>query len=950
MSTHHGVERDVTERRLAKIARRQADEHSRHFRALFEGAPSCHLALSTDEFRIMEVSDAYLKATMTTRESIVGRRLFDVFPDNPEDPTADGVKNIRASLERVKITGQTDVMAVQRYPIRRPTAEGGAFEERFWSPVSCPLFGARGKLCRIIHRIEDVTEYVRRKSQAGGNGVRESREEQLEIDIVLRSQELKRAYEQQAQSQAILRIAGQVAKVGGWVYSVAAQTLTWSDETAAIHEEPDGFSPSLENALNYHAPEDRERIGRMFNACLLQGTSFDVETQMTTARGRRVWVRSIGEAARDASGEITHVQGAFLDLSDQKASEEKIHTLARRLVDTLDSLGDAFFTVDREWRFTYLNTEAERLLHRTRGDLLGRNLWEEFKEAVGTTSDHEYRRAIAEGVTVSFEQFYPPLNRWLEAQAHPSREGLAVYFRDVTERRENREALRESESRLREQAALLDKANDAILVRDLDHHILYWNRSAERLYGWTAAEAMGRSIKDLLYTDPTSFEIATETTLLKGEWAGELEQTTKDRQVLIIEGHWTLVRDDHGAPKSILAINTDITQRKKLEGQFLRAQRMESLGALAGGIAHDLNNALAPVLMLISSMREVERDLTLHEDLCTVESCVQRAADMVRQLLTFARGDDGRRGKIDLRKIGLEIQKIVTDTFPKDITFRMNLPSTVWKVNVDATQIHQVLTNLCVNARDAMPQGGILNVTIEQVVLDEIYAGMNLEARPGPYVLLRVEDSGVGMPPGVLDRIFEPFFTTKETGRGTGLGLSTAHAIVRNHGGFIHVYSEVGTGTRFEVYLPADVSARTSEEAAIELSTLPRGNGQLVLVIDDEEAIRTVASRTLERYGYRALLACNGAEAISLYVQHRGEIAVVLTDMAMPVMDGPATIVALKSLNPKVRIIGSSGLNANGHVAKAAGAGVQHFVPKPYTAETMLKVLKKILSEPTDGD
>ena len=265
------------------------------------------------------------------------------------------------------------------------------------------------------------------------------------------------------------------------------------------------------------------------------------------------------------------------------------------------------------------------------------------------------------------------------------------------------------EERLLEQATLLDKAHDAIMVRSLTHHILYWNQSAERLYGWPAAEAMGHAITDIIHADPLAFAAAHGAMHATGEWRGELEKRTKDGRTLIIEGHWTLVRDDHGRPKSVLVIDTDITARKDLEAQFLRAQRMESVGALAGGIAHDLTNALTPILVTVSALREERGDAALSEDLALIESCALRGSDMVRQLLSFARGSEGRRHKIDMVVLVEELRKIVRDTFPKNIKFHTNATGQPCQVNADATQIHQLLTNLFVNARDAMPHGGNLS-------------------------------------------------------------------------------------------------------------------------------------------------------------------------------------------------------------------------------------------------
>jgi len=266
-----------------------------------------------------------------------------------------------------------------------------------------------------------------------------------------------------------------------------------------------------------------------------------------------------------------------------------------------------------------------------------------------------------------------------------------------------------------------------------------------------------------------------------------------------------------------------------------------------------------------------------------------------------------------------------------------------WAILGDPTQIHQLLTNLCVNARDAMPNGGVLTLAIEGVVVDDAYAEMSAGTPPGQYLRVRVEDTGSGMTPEVRDRIFEPFFTTKPLGKGTGLGLSTCHAIARNHGGFILVSSELGKGSCFDVHLPAEVPINVPGEAASTRAVLPRGRGELVLVVDDEEAIRKLARRTLERYGYRVLVAANGVEAIALYTANAGGIAAVLTDMSMPIMDGPTTIVALKAIDPSVRIIGSSGLGADGQAAKAHTLGVTHWVPKPYTAEVLLQMLRAVI-------
>ena len=499
-----------------------------------------------------------------------------------------------------------------------------------------------------------------------------------------------------------------------------------------------------------------------------------------------------------------------------------------------------------------------------------------------------------------------------------------------------------AEQKIREQAALLDVATDAILVRDLENQILFWNKGAERLYGWKALDALGKNASDLWNQENLpEFKEAQNTLANIGSWQGELHQVTKSGKEIIVESRWTLVRDFEEKPKSILVVNTDITQKKQLEAQFLRAQRMESIGTLASGIAHDLNNVLAPILMtaqLLETQFDVPRSKRLLPILVTN---AKRGAALVKQVLSFARGLEGERTIVQVKHLILEIKHIATETFPKSIEIYTDIPQYLWTVSGDATQLHQVLMNLCVNARDAMPQGGTLSISAENLFIDENYARMNLDATVGPYIVITVADTGTGIPPEILDRIFEPFFTTKELGKGTGLGLSTVVGIIKSHGGFVNVYSEVGRGTQFKVYLSAVEAMETQEAEELEM---PSGHGELILVVDDEAAICETTKTSLETYNYKVLTASDGIEAVALYVQHREEISLVLVDMMMPSMDGPTTIRTLQKINPLVKIIAVSGLTSSDKVAAAASAGVKTFLEKPYTAKELLQTINEVLT------
>ena len=498
-----------------------------------------------------------------------------------------------------------------------------------------------------------------------------------------------------------------------------------------------------------------------------------------------------------------------------------------------------------------------------------------------------------------------------------------------------------SQQKIREQAALLDIATDAIIVRSLEDKILFWNKGAERLYGWQVEEVLDRNANWLLYEEeslPQLQQVQSEL-FQTGEWQGELHQVTNADKEIIVYSRWTLVRDRDEKPKSILVVNTDITEKKQLEAQFLRAQRLESIGTLASGIAHDLNNVLAPILMTAQLLETQLHDERSQRLLPIVVANAKRGAALVKQVLSFARGLEGTYATLQVRHLIAEIRQIANQTFPKSIEIYTDLAPNLWAVSGDATQLHQVLMNLVVNARDAMPNGGTLSISAENFFIDENYARMQLEAKVGPYILITVVDTGVGMSAEIKERIFEPFFTTKELGKGTGLGLSTVMGIVKSHGGFVNVYSEIGKGTQFQVYLPAVETMETLVERKQNPSP---GNGELILVVDDEAAIREATKTSLETYNYKVLTASDGIEAIALYAEHRDRITLVVVDMLMPAMDGSTTIRTLQKINPQIKIIATSGLASKEHL-DLVDTGVKTFLSKPYTAQDLLQSITKVL-------
>jgi PAS domain S-box-containing protein len=1022
------------------------------------------------------------------------------------------------------------------------------------------------------------------------------------------------ARERLAETVALLRIAGKVAHLGGWTIQLPGRMLTWSDETCAIHDLPAGYKPTLDEGLGYYPVEYRAHVLQCMDTCERDGTGYDFEVPKITATGRRIWVRSIGEAVRDADGRIVGLQGAFQDVSTRRNAEQALRDSEAEFRALAESMPQMVWMTRPDGWNTYFNQRWVEYTGLSLEDSYGhgwntpfhpddrQRAWDAWQQAIAggdynvecrlCRADGSYRWMLVRGLpqrdsaghTVKWigtctdiddlkqaqeaalrsegvqralaaeleterarligAQAVASIGSWETDMAtlatvwsaethrifetapghfHPTHAGFvqlvhpedraavndafarsrehcssgAIEHRllmsdgrikfveerwrivcgeqgeparaigtcqDMTERRHAQEAIRV-------QAHMLDQIGQAVIATDTEGRITYANRCAGELYGWGPGEMLGRVITEVTVPQATlgqGQEIMAR--LQRGEtWSGEF--LVQSRQGRVFPAHVTdsPVLDERGHLIGIIGISTDITARRQaedearkkdtlirmagrlthtggwaidvpgehvfwsdelfdivdvprgrmppladalalypdpwrdkivsaiqacrqdgtafdleaeiltakgarkwvrvsaeagrdangtitrvhgafqditehrhLEQQYLRAQRMESIGTLASGIAHDLNNVLAPILLSIGLLHEDELDAERLETLATIEASATRGAGMIGRLLSFARGADGRREDVRVPPLVRDLATIVRDTFPKNITFDYHLSPDLWVLQADATQLHQVLLNLCVNARDAMPAGGQITLTAKNIVIDQAYADLNIDAQIGPYVSLVVEDTGTGISTENIDKIFDPFFTTKDIGKGTGLGLATSLAIVTGHKGFMRVYSTPGTGTRFDVYLPAQTTGATQVLPA-PAAARPRGQGETVLVVDDEAGIRQVAKRTLEAFGYRVLLAGDGAEAIALYGQHQSDIAVVLTDMMMPQMDGTATIQALVRLNPQVRIIGASGLAPDAQAAGAAAARVMHFLPKPYTAETLLTAIRAAL-------
>ena len=703
---------------------------------------------------------------------------------------------------------------------------------------------------------------------------------------------------------------------------------------------------------NYVDPASRDEFKRLLER---DGSVYDFELEAIRRNGSPIWLSENVLAVRDENGRVAYYEGTAEDITQRKRTEDALRASEAHLQAVVENLNEGVVVSD-------LNGE---LLHWNRAALKihGIKSLDEGRRALNELAD-TFEIADMTGTVVPVNQW--PLSRILRGeklhglelrvknikddwerifdyggtlvQDADSESLMAIVtIRDITERKH-------AEERLFEQAEIINHARDAVIIRNVeDEKIIFWNNGAENLYGWSAEEAAGRPIGEIVVTDANQREAATEVLLSTGEFHGEIKQMAKDGREITVNCRATLIRNSDGSPRSVLFINTDVTEQKKLETQLLRSQRLESIGTLAGGVAHDLNNILTPILVCSQTLAEghlSEKDR--RSALSMIEQSARRGASVVKQVLTFARGIEGERVLIQPRHLIDEIIDIARKTFPKSIEIRSSYPANLWSIQGDPTQLHQVLLNLSVNARDAMPNGGTLNFAAENFSADEHYAAMTPGAKAGPYLSLSVTDSGMGMARATIDKIFDPFFTTKEVGKGTGLGLSTALGIVKSHGGFISIYSELRQGTTFKIFLPATMSdedVQKSQTASVPVN----GNGEQILIVDDEANILKVTKMIFEKHNYRVLSASDGPEALALFAQKMKDIGGVVTDISMPYMDGVALVRALKKMKSDIPIIASTGQGDQPGVDELEALGVTNFLTKPYNTEKLLVTVHETL-------
>ena len=765
------------------------------------------------------------------------------------------------------------------------------------------------------------------------------------------------------ESEERLQLASQVGGVGtfeldhgdGKVYASAVlvalmgippgQEVQPFSPERAVEEDRLGFLRKLAEA---HDPAGAGRLDHQYRIQLDDGAIRWLRVISQT------WFQGEG-ASRRPSRSLGTLQDITVHKEGEAAQQER-HRLAAQLVETAAAAPGLMFALrvkaDGALSFPYISEKVQGLLGLDPTEL-GRSA-ASFLELVHPDDIEELNRAIQNsggtaGSSMSDFRIRTPAAGmiWMAGNGTARRDPaggwlLHGFLLDITARKLGEFALRETEERFRQ---LAENIHEVFWMSNPETaEILYISPAYQNVWGRTCASlyADSKSWVDAIHPDDRQrVREAASTKQVTGEYSEVFRIIRPDGSVRWVHDTAFPVKNATGAVYRVVGTAEDITERKQLEAQFLRTQRLEAIGTLSSGIAHDLNNILAPTMMVVSLLRDKLKDPSDREMLGMVEQGAQRGANIIKQLLTFSRGIGGDRGVVQTRHLLKEMTVLMRETFPREIKIVDDTPSDLPPVIADATQLSQVLMNLCVNARDSMPAGGRLTVSARRITLNDTQASLYERAKPGPYVVLSVADTGLGIPPELMDRIFEPFFTTKDVGKGTGLGLSTVMGIVKSHGGFVTVQGGKSGGSVFEVYLPATGTER--DDLVPTAPLLTDGRGQLILVVDDEASIRQTVAYTLTRNRFRVLTASDGREGLTTFVQHRAHIRLVLTDVMMPVMSGVSLIRAIRALEPMQRIVAMSGLSDETRRAELAELGVVEILEKPCSPADLLGALHREL-------
>ncbi|MCB0212493.1 MAG: PAS domain S-box protein, partial [Anaerolineae bacterium] len=766
------------------------------------------------------------------------------------------------------------------------------------------------------------------------------------------------AFRNLCESETKLAEAERIAQVGYWEYDLATDRLIWSDETYRIFGlQPQECILNLTRLAELIHPEDRQRVEQAIaNALSQDSPRYDVEYRIIRPNGEVRYIHSQGDAMKDETGQIRRMFGTKQDITERRQVEDELRASETRFRTFVDHATDGFFLHDAQAVIVDVNRWACESLGYTREELIGMTPFD-FDAEINPTSLNQLITRLQAGEVVAFDSghrrkdgtVFPVEIRIRSFSYGQHRFGVAL-VRDITGRKQAQEALRTSEERYR---ALYHENPSMFFTLDAEGTVIALNDFGASQLGYTKDELEGQSILNTFYAEDQTAVSQQLKTCLQNPWQvfrWQFRKIRKNGSLMWVEEFGRTVNGPDGAVY-ILVVCQDITERKQLEAenkrltmQFYQAQKMEAIGRLAGGIAHDFNNLLVPIIGYVElNLTDLDPDSKLYADLAIIRKAANRAADLTRQILAFSRQQVLELRLLDLNLIIAEFKKMLQRLIGEDIELQTLLAPTLAPIKADKGQLEQVLMNLAINSRDAMPTGGKLTIETANTFLDEAYVDKYAgDLAPGPHIMVAVSDTGLGIDTKMQKRIFDPFFTTKESGQGTGLGLATVFGIIKQHQGHILVYSEPGNGTTFKIYLP---QAQEAHPTIVSMTKAPHSiyGTETVLVVEDEEMVRKLVCETLEAHGYDVIEAQSPTDCLEL-ASAKTTIHLLVTDVIMPEMNGKELYQKIKAIHPNSKVLYMSGYTSNVIVHHNMLDEDINFLPKPFTVQTLAQKVREVLN------